>query len=69
MVVNEYFRDTGYIRCGVNSELMLYIVSFKNADNADSCGWEPSQARENIKHNRLIVPQRPAKKIIIFRLF
>ena len=69
MVVKECFGDAGYIRCGVNCELMLYIVSFKNAGDADSCGWEPRRARGNIEYSRLIVPQRTAKKCIIFRLF
>ena len=62
MTFNEYFCDAGYIRCGVSCELMLHIVSFKNAGDADSCGWESSQARGDIEYSRLIVPQRPAKK-------
>ena len=35
-IVNKRFRDARYIRCGVNGELMLYIVSFKNAGYADT---------------------------------
>ena len=67
--VNQYFCDARYIRCGVNGELMLYIVSFENAGYADSRGWKLSRARENIEHSRLIMLQRTSKKLIVFRLF
>ena len=45
MVADECLRDTGYIRCGVNRELMLYVVSFKGTGDADSRWQEPSCAR------------------------
>ena len=66
MVVNERLLYARSIRCGVNGELMLYIVSFKNAGYADSCGWELSRAKGNIKYSRLIMPQKTSKKIIYF---
>ena len=32
---NERLGHTGYVRCGADSELMLYVVSSKSAGDAD----------------------------------
>ena len=63
---NQRFRDARYFRCGVNGELMLYSVSFKNAGYADACGWESSRARGNIEYSRLIMPKEPRKMLSYF---
>ena len=67
MVVNECLRDAGYIRCGVNIELVLYVVSFEYR----GCGlmWTVT---ESSKRKHRVQPidsaSKNCEKISIFRL-